>query len=91
VKPQTGTTAKTQNPGTAKPAGTTDGALKATPGQNPQPTSGTAVAKKAAVPLDTATGATNNPAIVEVKPKPKPLDAAPQTTPQTPANENSPQ
>jgi len=91
VKPQTGTTAKTQNPGTAKPAGTTDGALKATPGQNPKPTSGTAVAKKAAAPLDTATGATNNPAIVEVKPKPKPVDAAPQTTPQTPANENSPQ
>jgi len=91
LKPQTGTTATAQKPGSAKPAGPSAGAVNSTTGQSPKPAGGTTIAKKASAPLDNATGAANKPAIVEVKPKPKPVDAAPKTTPQTPANENSPQ
>jgi rod shape-determining protein MreC len=91
VKPQTGTATKTQNPVASKPVGTTAGAVTSIPGQTPKLTGGTTIAKKtAAVRVDAAGAPTNKPAIVE-EPKPKPIDAAPQTTPQTPANENSPQ
>ena len=95
VKPQTGTAAKTQAPGAAKPSGTTSGPVTSTATQTSKPTGGATIAKKATAPLDSAAGSTNKPGIVELKPKPKPVDATqpttPLTPPQTPPSENSPQ